>query len=403
MGSGPVPPETEVIIEIVSGSIFHLAAVELIANHPQLALDQVGKAYVNGGYSLPLRAEPTALHYNQVGDSVQIAISGVGFEELTHIQGMRANGLRPLLLNANVVADTLVTCALPIADAEMLQSVMLSSAGGGRAEFELDSLVSLPFWRPTEILVSITVDAPPQLHQTLQDNGAQQVDTKAPSPIMQADPGRFEDLNTLYRIRIPLGVPANQMLADFQAQPGVLHASLVMGGPTPAAPNDDPLWYTQWPLHQVDVPLCSGTLHPVANSSLDMPSVWRRYLQGNTVVPVAVIDTGIDDSQQDLNPIGSSEPGASFAPLDADPYVDAGFGLLRYGHGTSLAGLIAAIGHNGTFDEGGLTGGIAGVAPGAVPVSIKWWGTNNGSIDSFFAALAYARSRPITIISLAFQ
>jgi subtilisin family serine protease len=84
------------------------------------------------------------------------------------------------------------------------------------------------------------------------------------------------------------------------------------------APND-PLWPSQW--------------SPVKTHA---PAAWNRTT-GDPATVVAVVDTGVDPSQPDL--AGRLAPGYDFVNGDSDPGDDNG-------HGTAVAGIVAAVGDN---------------------------------------------------------
>jgi thermitase len=84
-------------------------------------------------------------------------------------------------------------------------------------------------------------------------------------------------------------------------------------------PND-PFWPSQWSPRQTHA-----------------PSAWERTI-GDAQAVIGVVDTGIDATQPDLR--GRVVPGFDFVHGDADPRDDNG-------HGTAVAGVVAAAGNNG--------------------------------------------------------
>lgn len=85
---------------------------------------------------------------------------------------------------------------------------------------------------------------------------------------------------------------------------------------------------------------------------IQAPSAWNTSLGSNVVV--AVLDSGVNYLHPDLAP--SLLPGHDFVEGDADPSDD-------FGHGTAVAGVVAATGNNGF--------GLAGVAFGAKILPVK--------------------------------
>jgi len=88
--------------------------------------------------------------------------------------------------------------------------------------------------------------------------------------------------------------------------------------PASATPND-PLWPASW-----------------GEQQLGMPAVWRLG-QGSAGVVVAVLDTGVDPQQPDL--AGALVPGWNTITSSPDT-------TDTYGHGTAVAGVIAARANN---------------------------------------------------------
>ncbi len=101
-------------------------------------------------------------------------------------------------------------------------------------------------------------------------------------------------------------------------------------------PYNDPYLSLQWALSQIDAELA-----------------WQSTTENHSVV-VAVLDTGVDNTHPDLCNRILSDHGYDFVNDDTDPTDDNG-------HGTHIAGIIAAEANNDI--------GIAGVA-GALDVSI---------------------------------
>lgn len=115
----------------------------------------------------------------------------------------------------------------------------------------------------------------------------------------------------------------------------------VIGGSGGAFAADDPFFAQQWGLHRIDA-----------------ERAWAPAADGSGVV-VAVIDTGVNFAHEDLagksageiNTIARPRGDCDSAPGD------------NQGHGTQVAGIIAAGSNNGR--------GIASVAPGSMILSVK--------------------------------
>jgi subtilisin family serine protease len=163
---------------------------------------------------------------------------------------------------------------------------------------------------------------------------------------------------------------------------------------TPAGPND-PLWASSWSLAKVNA-----------------PAAWK-LTNGSPETVVAVLDTGADFHHPDLE--GAFVPGYDFVNHDEDPSDD-------HGHGTMVAGVIAARANNGIGSAGTCSrcsvmpvkviagngsGNAADVALGIV------WATDHcarvinlsfvlsGPDDGVAQAIAYARGRGATVVAAA--
>jgi thermitase len=135
--------------------------------------------------------------------------------------------------------------------------------------------------------------------------------------------------------------------------------------PAAATPND-PMWPSSWGMR-----------------ALDMPAAWRLG-QGAPKVVVAVLDTGVDSSQPDL--AGALVPGWNAITNTADTSD-------TYGHGTEVAGVIAARANN-------HLGGSGYCARCAVmPVKVLD-GAGGGSSTTVAAGIRWAAAHGATVLNL---
>ncbi len=118
--------------------------------------------------------------------------------------------------------------------------------------------------------------------------------------------------------------------------------------------------------------------------------VWAAGVVGDRRVKVAVIDSGIDYGHQDL--VGKVDPVLSRSywteplPPGSLPYLDV------HGHGTHVAGIIAARGYN-----------VAGVAPGVTLIALKVSGrTGFAEYGDIIAAIKYAADVGADVINMSF-
>jgi thermitase len=130
---------------------------------------------------------------------------------------------------------------------------------------------------------------------------------------------------------------------------------------------DDPDWTQQWGLRQVQA-----------------PAAWALMSGASRQVVVAVIDSGVDPNQPDLQ--GALVPGADFAD-------SSGSTADQYGHGTMVAGVIAARGDNGQ--------GVAGVCWTCLIMPIKVLDANgSGTATGIAAGIRWAADHGANVINM---
>jgi len=123
-------------------------------------------------------------------------------------------------------------------------------------------------------------------------------------------------------------------------------------------PND-PLFQYQWGLHNV------GQLGGIVDADIDAPEAWTITTGSDSIV-VAIIDTGVDYRHIDLasnmwvnpfeivNGVDDDDNGYVDDIYGVDTCNDDGDPMDDHGHGTAVAGVIAALGNNNL--------GVAGVS-----------------------------------------
>ncbi len=130
----------------------------------------------------------------------------------------------------------------------------------------------------------------------------------------------------------------------------------------------------------VDDPLLNSAYWQLANT--DLPDAWSLST-GSANVVVAVLDSGVDSGHEDL---GTFVPGHNFVDGGADTSDDNG-------HGTAVAGIIAAQGGNGK--------GIAGVCWKCRIMPVKVLGANNsGSWSDVAAGVIWATDHGARVINM---
>ena len=179
-------------------------------------------------------------------------------------------------------------------------------------------------------------------------------------------------------VSVPSGTEA-AAIARYSQNPNVLYAepNFIRRIPevnthsdgTEVVPGDH--WFKeQWALHNTgqefyciawpfggDLCFYIGT----PDADIDAPEAWAISTGASTSIKVAVIDSGIDYTHPDL--AANFAGGADFTSPDGDPMDD-------HGHGTHVAGTIAAAMNNPTGDPAAEEG-VAGVAPNALILAYK--------------------------------
>jgi subtilisin family serine protease len=168
----------------------------------------------------------------------------------------------------------------------------------------------------------------------------------------------------------------------------VLDAPLELIAGTP----NDTFWSHQWNLPRIGA-----------------PEIWNQPFPDQ--VPVAVTDTGIEITHPDLagriwtNPgevagTGNDDDGNGFVDdvhgwnvLHGNHLVSAG--TTDDDHGTHVAGTIAAVRDNGI--------GIAGIAPNARVMALRFMGGGQGTVSGGIAAIQYAMDNGARIINASWK
>ncbi len=191
------------------------------------------------------------------------------------------------------------------------------------------------------------------------------------------------------------------ILDDLRGNPTVESAELNVKMTPQAFPTNDPSGGLLWGLDNIGQTVngITGT----AGADINAPEAWAINEGTHANVIVAVIDTGVKITQQDLQgnlwdgsncrdengaALGGCQNGYDFAENDTDPspasHANTGY------HGTHVAGTIAAIKGN--------TIGVAGVAPRAKIMALR----TDFTIFSLIRSVDFARQNGATIINASF-
>ncbi|MBQ2710686.1 MAG: S8 family serine peptidase [Clostridia bacterium] len=130
-----------------------------------------------------------------------------------------------------------------------------------------------------------------------------------------------------------------------------------------------------------------------AVNKIELESAWEYYYYGNEV-KVGIVDSGIDGNHPDLN--GRIDVGLS-RDFTTGSCISTGTPSDSYGHGTHVAGIIAAIADNNI--------GIAGVCSRVKLVSLRAFPALDSTLHSsnVARAISYAETASIPIINLSFS
>ena len=129
-------------------------------------------------------------------------------------------------------------------------------------------------------------------------------------------------------------------------------------------------------------PLLSEQWHMLG---FGLPQAWLLET-GQEHITVAVLDSGVDMQHEDLR--ARLLPGCDF--FNASPNANPGSPSQAAGHGTHVAGIVAAVGNNGL--------GVAGIAHGGVrvlPVKVFDDDGRNASVEVVSQALRWAAGLPV--------
>jgi subtilisin family serine protease len=154
---------------------------------------------------------------------------------------------------------------------------------------------------------------------------------------------------------VPSGRTRAEVLAALRAQPGVVSAqpdTLMTASGTPAAPAD-PLFPSQWALSNTGQ--SPHGIAGVAGDDVSALDAWQQVSPASLgAITVAVVDTGVRAEHPDL--AASIVGGYDALGASSDSEDDASARADGNGHGTHVAGIIAA-----AADDGGIVGLARGV------------------------------------------
>ncbi|AHA74910.1 S8 family peptidase [Bacillus thuringiensis] len=170
---------------------------------------------------------------------------------------------------------------------------------------------------------------------------------------------------------------------------------------SPAASSNDSYYNSLWGLKNIGQNIQGSVGSP--NIDINVEEAWTKT-EGSSNITIGIIDTGIDINHPDLkNNIWKNPDEIPGDGIDNDNngYIDDIYGWdfvnnnnsvydgTGDSHGTHVAGTIAAVKNN--------TIGVAGVAPQVKVMSLKFLGTNGGTISNAIKAIEYAKNKGVKI------
>jgi subtilisin family serine protease len=194
----------------------------------------------------------------------------------------------------------------------------------------------------------------------------------------------------VFELKAPAGKRADEVRNNLAKLPGVAFVEPDFVVTTEATPANDTYYAGyQWGLNN------TGQTGGTSDADIDAPEAWD-LTRGDGSVVVGVIDSGVDWTHPDLAAnvwINPGEVAGDGIDNDANGYVDdvRGWDFFNRdnnpmddnGHGTHVAGTIAASGNNGT--------GVAGVSWNAKVVPLKFMGADgSGYLSDAGGGVNYA-------------
>jgi len=252
----------------------------------------------------------------------------------------------------------------------------------------------MPTSSPTPTTIPVDVQSPHaagEIIVQMKPGPGSDIDAILDSLPVSAQIKRDESLPELNAIILEVA-PADlqQALAELQDHPDVASAEL------------------NYLAHAAYIPNDPGFSQQENLSFIQVPMAWDLITSAQEVT-VAVIDTGVDISHPDLSANlwqnTAEASGLSGVDDDGNGYVDDvwGWNMVAgnndvsddHGHGTHLAGIIAAVSDNGL--------GVAGIAPNARILTVKALDASGyGTYAQVAEAIIYAADQGARVINLGF-
>ena len=197
------------------------------------------------------------------------------------------------------------------------------------------------------------------------------------------------------RIKLSAGEDVERAIARYAGDPAIEHAQPNFRYLPQRLPND-PHFAQMWALKNDGqmLPQAFSPNNPgIAGSDMGLESAWELEADCRGIL-VAVVDTGVNYTHRDLadnmwdgSARGYPNHGYDFLDNDADPMPADGDG-----HGTHVAGAIAAVGHNGI--------GTTGVCWSARIMALRALDAGGGRTDTVVRAIRFAVDHGARVLNL---
>lgn len=213
----------------------------------------------------------------------------------------------------------------------------------------------------------------------------------------------FKIVPNLEHVKLPTGLSVKDAIMQYVSDPNVEYAEPNYIRCVSSIPNDA-YFRNQWALHN-DGTYAGGT----AGADIDAPEAWD-ISAGNPNIVIAVLDTGIDYSHEDLVTNIWTNTGETSCTDDTDNdgngykddckgwnFADGGNNdpMDDYGHGTHVAGIIGATGYNSI--------GIAGIMWDVQLMALKFLDSEGfGTVADEITGIQYAVAKGAKIINASF-